>query len=120
MMQQLGITKLRPGRNDDAKASNADNYDETIANPYPHLLDILKSASGDPIVTKEQWQNSRRPEIVELQSRSGLPLPGFVKTLNRRISGNAEFALIGLLDFLRTDPLRTLCLCGLGKRDGPY
>ncbi len=65
MLEQLGITKLRPGRNGDAKAQNGANYDEASANPYPNLSDVMKLASGEQVTTSEQWQ-TRRAEIVEL------------------------------------------------------
>ena len=42
MMELLQIKSLRPGANpNDAKAPNAVNYDESKANPYPHLPDPL-------------------------------------------------------------------------------
>lgn len=69
MLQQLGISKLRPGRSGDEKSPNVANYDETKANPYPNLPEILKSVSGEQITTQEQWQKIRRPEIVELLER---------------------------------------------------
>ena len=38
MLDQLGITQLRPGVNgNDPQAHNAANYDETKANPFPVL-----------------------------------------------------------------------------------
>ena len=33
MLEQLGITKLRPGRNANEKAANAANYDEAKREP---------------------------------------------------------------------------------------
>jgi lysophospholipase L1-like esterase len=69
MLQQLGITRLRPGRNGDEKAPNAANYDESKANPYPNLPEILKLANGEQVVAADQWWNARRPEIVELLER---------------------------------------------------
>lgn len=65
MLQQLGITKLRPGRNGDAKAQNGANYEEASANPYPNLPELMKLANGEPVTTPEQWK-TRRAEIVEL------------------------------------------------------
>ena len=35
MMEQLGITKLRPGRSSNADSPNVANYDEAKANPVP-------------------------------------------------------------------------------------
>ena len=67
MLQQLGITKLRPGRNgNDKNAPNAANYDEANANPYSNLPDVMKPASGEKVSSPEQWWRIRRPETVEL------------------------------------------------------
>ena len=69
MLKQLGITKLRPGRNGNANAPNAANYDESQANPYPQLPELLKSTTGESITTADQWRQTRRKEIVELLER---------------------------------------------------
>ena len=69
MLQQLGITKLRPGRNGDANAPNGANYDEAKANPYPKLPEILTTSTGGQVTTREQWTKTRRPELVELLER---------------------------------------------------
>lgn len=66
MLDQLGITKLRPGRNANADAPNAANYDEAKADPYPGLPEILRAASGENVDTPEMWWKKRRPEIVAL------------------------------------------------------
>jgi len=65
MMDQLGITKLRPGANGDEKAPNHANYDESLANPYPNLPDPLTLKNGQKVTTPEMWWKERRPEIVE-------------------------------------------------------
>jgi hypothetical protein len=65
MVEQLGIRTLRPGRNPDASAPNAANYDEALANPYPVLPDALTRKSGAKVTTPNAWWNERRPEIVE-------------------------------------------------------
>lgn len=72
MMQQLGITKLRPGPSGDEQAPNHANYDEALANPYPDLPDVMRLASGERVATPEQWWNQRRPEIVEAFEREVL------------------------------------------------
>ena len=64
MLRQLGITKLRPGRNGDEKAPNAANYDESKANPYPELPEVLKLANGEQVTTAAQWLTLRRPEVI--------------------------------------------------------
>jgi hypothetical protein len=65
MMEQLGITKLRPGPSGRADAPNAANYDEALANPFPKLPEVLRLKSGEPVTTPEMWWSKRRPEIVE-------------------------------------------------------
>ncbi|MEZ6060669.1 MAG: hypothetical protein R3C19_09925 [Planctomycetaceae bacterium] len=69
MLQQLGIAKLRSGRSPNADAPNAANYDESKANPYPDLPELLRTNSGEVVDTAEKWQTIRRPEIVELLER---------------------------------------------------
>jgi hypothetical protein len=65
MMEQLGITKLRPGPSGNPSAPNSANYDEALANPYPNLPDGLTLKSGERVTTPEVWWKQRRPEIVE-------------------------------------------------------
>jgi len=66
MMQQLGITSLRPGANPNNPSSpNAANYDEAKANPYPNLPDPLTLKNGKKVKDAKTWWNQRRAEIVE-------------------------------------------------------
>lgn len=66
MMEQLGITKLRPGRNGNANATNNPaNYDPAKANPFPNFPELLVTKKGTKVTTAEQWWKQRRPEIVE-------------------------------------------------------
>lgn len=67
MLNQLGITELRNGKNGwlPAGEPNAANYDETIANPYPDLPHPLLLNNGEKITSPEVWWKQRRPEIVE-------------------------------------------------------
>jgi hypothetical protein len=65
MMQQLGIQALRPGPSGNESAPNHANYDESAANPYPDLPDVLTLKNGKKITSKAMWWNQRRPEIVE-------------------------------------------------------
>ena len=41
------------------------NYDESKANPFPNLPDILTLKNGEKVTTPEMWWKERRPEIVE-------------------------------------------------------
>ncbi len=65
MKDQLGITRLRPGPNSNANATNAANYDPAKANPFPDLPELLVTKNGQKVSTAGQWWKVRRPEIVE-------------------------------------------------------
>ena len=69
MLDQLGITRLRPGRGSNPNSPNPANYDQARANPYPMLPEVLETKDGKKATTPEQWWNERRPEIVELLER---------------------------------------------------
>src|SRR5262249_2438502 len=69
MMDQLGIRKLRSGPSGNEAAPNHANYDESLANPYPVLPDVMTLKSGQKVTTPEMWWKSRRPEIVEDMER---------------------------------------------------
>jgi hypothetical protein len=65
MLDQLGIKALRPSPSGNESAPNAANYDESKANPFPNLPDVLTLKNGKQVTTTEMWGNLRRPEIVE-------------------------------------------------------
>ena len=66
MMDVLKITSLRIGANGmNPNATNAANYDESKANPFPNLPDPLLLKNGHRVTTPAMWWNLRRPEIVE-------------------------------------------------------
>jgi hypothetical protein len=69
MMDQLGITALRPGPSGNEKAPNHANYDESKANPYPNLPDPLTLTDGEKVTTPRMWWEKRRPEIVALYEK---------------------------------------------------
>src|SRR3954465_4665632 len=65
MLEQLGITRLRPGPSGNESAPNHANYDEELPAPYPNLPDPLVLKSGQRVTTPETWWTQRRVEIVE-------------------------------------------------------
>ena len=65
MMKQLGIKSLRPGPSGNESAPNHANYDEAIANPCPHLPDVLTLNNGQKVASANIWWKQRRPEIIE-------------------------------------------------------
>ena len=69
MMDQLGITSIRPGPSGTANAPNAANIDESKATQYTSLPDPLIFNDGKPVKSAKEWWQKRRPEIAELFDR---------------------------------------------------
>lgn len=65
MMDQLGIRALRLGPSGNETAPNHANYDESKANPFPNLPDVLRLNSGQKVTSAQMWWKQRRLEIVE-------------------------------------------------------
>lgn len=65
MMEQLGITALRPGPSGNPTAPNAANYDESLANPCPELPDVLTTKKGEKVTDVATWWEVRQPELIE-------------------------------------------------------
>ena len=65
MMEQLGITALRPGPSGNEQDPNHANYDEAKANPFPKLPDVLTLKNGTQGRRRAQQWTRRRAEIVE-------------------------------------------------------
>jgi hypothetical protein len=65
MMRQLGIKTLRPGPSGRAGAPNQANYDESTANPFPDYPAILVLKNGKKVTSAKDWDERRRPEILE-------------------------------------------------------
>jgi hypothetical protein len=66
MLDQLHISSLRPGvDNHDPHSTNAPNYDESKANPYPNLPDALTLNNGKKVTSAKMWWKERRPQLVE-------------------------------------------------------
>jgi len=69
MMDQLGVKAVRPGPSGNEADANHANYDESLANPYPNLPDVLTLKNGKKVTTPAMWWEKRRPEIVEDMER---------------------------------------------------
>jgi hypothetical protein len=96
MMRQLGITALRPGPSGNEQAPNAANYDESKANPFPILPDVMALGNGTRVTTAEMWWRQRRPEIVEDFDREVLGrVPANVPGVTWTVSRTAEFMVAG-------------------------
>jgi hypothetical protein len=65
MMDELHITSIRPGVENNSTSPHAVNYDESKANLYPNLPDPLLLNNGKKVTSAKMWWNERRPQIVE-------------------------------------------------------
>jgi hypothetical protein len=91
MMLQLGIRKLRPGPSGRENAPNPANYDESLANPFPNLPEVLTLNNGKKVTTAEMWWELRRPEIVEDFEREVLGrIPENVPKVTWKVSQTSE------------------------------
>ncbi len=67
MMEQMGLSSLRPGPSGNPSAPNAANADEANVQPY-FLSNPLEFNNGTKVTRPEQWP-ARRAEILELFDR---------------------------------------------------
>ncbi len=96
MMEQLGITALRPGPSGNESAPNHANYDEALANPYPHLPDALTLNNGKKVTSAAVWWKQRRPEIIEDFDREVLGrVPANVPKVTWRVNRTESFDVAG-------------------------
>ena len=98
MMEQLGITRLRPGRSPQPGLTNSANYDPALANLFPDLPELLKLKNGQPVSNAETWWERRRPEIVEDFEREVYGrVPKDVPKVTWTVVSNVTDGLIGQL-----------------------
>jgi (4-O-methyl)-D-glucuronate---lignin esterase len=96
MMDQLGITRLRPGPSGRPNATNSANYDPAKANPFPNLPDPLTMKDGRKVTTADMWWKERRPEIVEGFEREVIGrVPKIVPKVTWAITTQATDRVVG-------------------------
>ena len=64
MMEQLGIKALRPGPSGNESAPNHANYDESTANPYPNLPEVLTLKNGKRVTSADMWWKHQPHRVV--------------------------------------------------------
>ncbi|HEY0454798.1 MAG TPA: acetylxylan esterase [Verrucomicrobiae bacterium] len=98
MLEQLGITALRPGPSGRAGATNSANYDPDKANPFPNLPDALTLKNGQKVTSAEVWLKQRRPEILEDFEREIFGrVPKNVPKVTWTVISNVTDGLVGTL-----------------------
>lgn len=117
MMDQLGIKSLRQGPSGNESAPNHANYDESRANPYPDLPDLLTLKNGKKVTTPDIWWKQRRPEIMEDMEKeiygclppkipavkwtvdiSEREMVGFIPVIAKKLTGHVENSEYPLID----------------------
>jgi len=98
MLEQLGITALRPGPSGKTGSPNEANYDPSKADPFPDLPDPLICKDGTKVTTPELWWQKRRPEIVEDFEREVIGrVPKDVPKVTWTVASTIQDGLIGAL-----------------------
>jgi hypothetical protein len=98
MLEQLGITRLRPGPAGRPGATNSANYDPAKANPFPSLPDALTLKNGRKVTTAALWWNQRRPEIIEDFEREVIGrVPENLPRVTWTVVSNLTHGLVGSL-----------------------
>jgi hypothetical protein len=99
MLDQLGITKMRRGR--DARAK--DTSDEATANPYKDTMpDLMTLEDGRKVKSADQWPK-RRAEIVEAFEREVYGrIPENVPKVKWEVTDTAEGESGGIATVTRT------------------
>ncbi|MCX6904380.1 MAG: acetylxylan esterase, partial [Verrucomicrobia bacterium] len=98
MMEQLGITRLRPGPSGRPGATNSANYDPAKANPFPALPEVLTLKNGEKVTTAGMWWKQRRPEIVEDFEREVIGrVPKNTPKVTWTVASNVTDGLVGNL-----------------------
>jgi hypothetical protein len=96
MMEQLGITRLRPGPSGQPGVTNSANYDPAKANPFPDLPELLTMKNGQNVTNAEMWWKQRRPEIVEDFEREVVGrVPRNVPKVSWNVISNITDGLVG-------------------------
>ena len=92
LMDLLHISSLRPGADGMHPGSpHFANYDESKANPYPHLPDPLLLKNGQKVATPGDWWSKRRPEIAEDFNREIYGrVPEYTPAVNWEITGTTR------------------------------
>ncbi len=96
MMEQLGITRLRPGPSGQPGTTNSANYDPAKANPFPDLPEVLTLKNGQNVTAAAMWWKQRRPEIVEDFEREVIGrVPQNVPEVSWTVVSNVTDGLVG-------------------------
>ena len=76
MMDQLGIKSIRRGFDADEKSPYAANYDESKANPFPVIPEILRTKAGKKVTTESARSAPGPRGLRRLRSRPRRPTGG--------------------------------------------
>jgi hypothetical protein len=96
-MKLLGIAEMQPGATayDIGKPGNA-NYDESKANPYPRIPELLVMKDGTKVTTPAQWKK-RREEIKAMFDENVYgKYPAHIPGVTWKVNSVEEMAVRGV------------------------
>jgi len=96
-LKLLGITEMQPGVTayDIGKPGNA-NYDESKANPFPKLPELMTLQNGTKVKTRAQWEQ-RRKELKALFDEDVYGrFPAKIPSVSWMITGTEEMTVAGV------------------------
>src|SRR5262245_57662536 len=89
MMDQLGITKLRPGRN--GQNQTGEGFEEATANPYKDTMpDALTMKDGTRVTRADQWPKRRAEILEEFEREVYGRIPPNVPKVTWEVTGTTE------------------------------
>lgn len=101
-LRLLGITAMQPGATayDIGKPGNA-NFDESKANPFPRLPDLMTLQNGTIVKTRAQWEQ-RRKEIKALFDENVYgKFPAHIPKVTWTVASTEEMAVAGVPAFVK-------------------
>jgi len=96
-LKLLGITSMQPGVTayDIGKPGNA-NYDESKANPFPKLPELMTLQNGTKVKTRAQWEQ-RRKELKALFDEDVYgKFPAKIPSVSWTTTGTEEMTVAGV------------------------
>lgn len=96
-LKLLGIDSMQPSVTayDIGKPGNA-NYDESKANPYPKLPDVLTMNDGTRVKTPEQWQRRRKEIEAIFDEYVYGKYPAHIPAVTWRVDSEEETTVQGM------------------------
>ncbi len=96
-LKLLGVTAMQPGVTayDIGKPGNA-NYDESKANPFPKLPELMTLQNGTKVKTRAQWKQRRKELKVLFDEDVYGKFPAKIPSVSWTTTGTEEMTVAGV------------------------